>query len=295
VLAGNVHADLCQLPYGSIVAKSYGWYDINGFRFRSTIFEASRPLVATTNTGFVLRAVDTDGHEPKYYGVIKNIIEYSFAENKNLKIVFFHYDWFDPYHGTRQNNFGMVEVKHAHQLRGCDPFVLAHQVEQVCYMSYPCEKLSAWWVIYRVNPHELLHTPGDSGYHENQVPVGEVDEVYQDDELSFSFNINPDLALNSLVGDANDVTLPEQRKQTLRKTKKCKILNILYISYYVIYFLYYVLYISYYVFDEYSLVLVLNRISKRLKSITKKLFGGKSSTTLPTDILFQGCSTTDRC
>jgi hypothetical protein len=44
------------------------------------------------------------------------------------------------------------------------------------------------------------------------VPVGEVDEVYQDDELPCSFNINPDLALNSLVSDANDVTFPEQRK-----------------------------------------------------------------------------------
>jgi hypothetical protein len=144
-----------------------------------------------------------------------------------------------------------------------------------------------------VNPREWLHTPDDSGYHENQVPVGDVDEVYQDDELSCSFNINPYLALNSLVGDASDVTLPEQRKQTLRKTKKHKILNILYTSYYVIYFLYYVPYISCYVFDEYSLVLVLNRMSKRLKSVTKKLFGGKSSRVLPTDTLFQGCSTTD--
>jgi hypothetical protein len=68
-------------------------------------------------------------------------------------------------------------------------------------------------------------------------------------------------------------------------------LNILYISYYVIYILYYVLYISYYVFDEYSLVLVLNRMSKRLKGVTNKLFGGKGSRALPTDTLFQGCST----
>jgi hypothetical protein len=180
----------------------------------------------------------------------------------------------------------MVKVKHARRLRGYDLFVLAHQVEQVYYISYPCEKLCAWWVVYRVNPHEQIHTPDDSVYHENQVLVGEVDEVYQDDELSCSFNINPDLALNSLVGDANDVTLPEQRKQTLRKTKKRKILNILYISYYVICILYYVLYISYYVFYEYSLVLVLNRMSKRLKSVMKKLFGGMSSTVLSTDTHF---------
>jgi hypothetical protein len=110
-----------------------------------------------------------------------------------------------------------------------------------------------------------------------------------------SFNINPDLALNYLIGDANDVTLPEQRKQTLRNTKKCKILNILYILYYVTYILYYVLYISYYVFDGYSLVFVLNRMSKRLKSVTKKLFGGKSSSrALSMDTLFQGCSTAGR-
>jgi hypothetical protein len=119
-------------------------------------------------------------------------------------------------------------------------------------MSYRCEKLSAWWVVYRVNPRDRLHTPDNLGYHENQVSDGELDEVYQDDELPCSFNINLDLALSSLVGDANDVTLSEKRKQTLRNTRKRTILNILYILYYVTYILHYVLYISYYVFDEYS-------------------------------------------
>jgi hypothetical protein len=49
VLAGNIHANLRQLSYGSIVAKSYDRYDVNGFHFCSTIFEASHPLAATTN------------------------------------------------------------------------------------------------------------------------------------------------------------------------------------------------------------------------------------------------------
>jgi hypothetical protein len=47
VLVSNVHADLRQLSYESIVAKSYGRYDVNGFCFRSTIFEASRPHAVT--------------------------------------------------------------------------------------------------------------------------------------------------------------------------------------------------------------------------------------------------------
>jgi hypothetical protein len=46
-----------------------------------------------------------------------------------------------------------------------------------------------------VNPREQLHTPDESGYHENQVPAGEVDEVYQDDELSCSFNIDHELVM----------------------------------------------------------------------------------------------------
>jgi hypothetical protein len=75
------------------------------------------------------------------------------------------------------------------------------------------------------------------------VPAGEVDEVYQDDELPCSFHIDPNSTLNSLLDDANDIIVLEQRKQSLRK-KKCKILNVLYISYYIHAISYYALYIS---------------------------------------------------
>jgi hypothetical protein len=50
------------------------------------------------------------------------------------------------------------------------------------------------------------------------------------------------------------------------------------------------IFLSYYVFVEYSLVLVLNKMSKKLKNVTKKLFRGKSRAGT-VNILFQGCST----
>jgi hypothetical protein len=128
---------------------------------------------------------------------------------------------------NKTKEFGMVEVKHVDRLSGGDPFILAHQVEQVYYMSYPCQKLSDWWVVYKVNPRERLHTPGDAGYHENHVQAGEVDEVYQDDDMPSSFNIDPNSALESLLGDANDVTVLEEKEQQIRKKKKCKIFSIL--------------------------------------------------------------------
>jgi hypothetical protein len=81
------------------------------------------------------RAINVEGHESKYYEIIKNIIEYNFVSNKNLKTVFLDCDWFYTNHGTQENQFCMVEVKHAHHLCGCDPFVLAHPVRQINYMS----------------------------------------------------------------------------------------------------------------------------------------------------------------
>jgi hypothetical protein len=45
----------------------------------------------------------------------------------------------------------MVEIKHNQQLSGNDIFVVAHQVEQVYSLSYPCQKLNEWQIVYKVN------------------------------------------------------------------------------------------------------------------------------------------------
>jgi hypothetical protein len=64
------------------------------------------------------------------------------------------------------------------------------------------------------------------------------------------------------------------------------IFHIIFLLYPIMFFIF----LPYYVFYEYSLVLVLNRMLKKLKSVTKKLFGGKSRAGMA-DTLFQGCST----
>jgi hypothetical protein len=50
------------------------------------------------------------------------------------------------------------------------------------------------------------------------------------------------------------------------------------------------IFLSYYVFDEYSLLFVLNRMSNKLKCVTNKLFRRKSRAGM-VDTLLQGCST----
>jgi hypothetical protein len=98
----------------------------------------------------------------------------------------------------------MVKIKHNAKLPGNDDFILAHQVEHVYYLKYPCQKLAAWRVEYKVNPREWLQTPTNVVYHFDDE---QVDEIYQEEELSTSFVIKPSASLDSLVGDGVDVTV----------------------------------------------------------------------------------------
>jgi hypothetical protein len=50
-----------------------------------------------------------------------------------VEVKYAHLVWFDPNHGTRENEFGMVEVKHTHRLRGCDPFVTRLIKSIICH------------------------------------------------------------------------------------------------------------------------------------------------------------------
>ena len=88
-------------------------------------------------------------------------------------------------------------------------------------MSYPCPKLSSWRVVYKVIPHERLHTPGDDCYRECQLQDEENYQVHQEDELPSTFDLGIALTLDSLVGDGEeeDVTVPEKRKRERRKKK----------------------------------------------------------------------------
>jgi hypothetical protein len=73
-------------------------------------------------------------------------------------------------------------------------------------MSYQNLKFKAWWVVHKVKTRERLHTPCAAGY---QFKDEQVDDVYQEEELPTTFTVDEGVALNSLVGDRNDVTTDE--------------------------------------------------------------------------------------
>jgi hypothetical protein len=152
----NISNDLRQISLGQVKASEYSRYDINGYRFRTAQLEASRPLAATTNSGVVASGEDASGVTNDYYGILQKIVEYTFGGDKELKIVFFQCNWFDPVNGIRVDDFGMVEVKHGSRYSG-NNILLAHQAQQVYYLSYPHPSLQNWWVAYKVHPEMHTH------------------------------------------------------------------------------------------------------------------------------------------
>jgi hypothetical protein len=122
----NVSDDLRQLSLSQVKALEYDRYDINGYHFRTAKLEASCPLAATTNSGVVANSKDASGLAAGYYGVLQKIIEYTFGDAKELKVVFFECDCFDPINDTRVDDFGIVEVKHEARYSG-NNLLFAHQ------------------------------------------------------------------------------------------------------------------------------------------------------------------------
>jgi hypothetical protein len=129
---------LLQISHGQLTARKFDRYDINGYRFRTAKLEASRPLAATTNSGVVASSYSDDGQLEDYYGIVQDITEYTFGGHKPLRLVTFDCIWFDPHVGTRVDEFGMVEVKHASRYKGNEynNIILAHQAHLLWHLLW---------------------------------------------------------------------------------------------------------------------------------------------------------------
>jgi hypothetical protein len=117
---------------------------------------------------------DATDHITHYYSILQNSVEYTFGGAKELKVVFFQCDWFDPINVTRVDEFGMVEVKHKLCYSGSN-LLLGHQAQQVYYLSYPHPGFKNWWVVYKIHPE--MHTHRYDEYIEGH----EDDDIYQEE------------------------------------------------------------------------------------------------------------------
>jgi hypothetical protein len=116
--------------------------------------------------------------------------------------VLFQCDWFDPINDTIVDEFGMVEVKHESRYSE-NNLLLAHQAQQVYYLSYPHPSFKNWCVVYKVHPE--MHTHRYDEYVEGH----EDDDIYQEEiEVEHNFMVSNEAGLTEL--DTGDVELLDE-------------------------------------------------------------------------------------
>jgi len=203
-------AELQQVSKGfAYRVKSFGAYDVNGYRFHTTSHEQSRPNRRTTNTGIFTPGDD----ELEYYGIVEQIYELDFHGSKSLKPVIFKCHWYDPQAVRRSPKLGLVEIRRSSVYKGDDVYIVAQQATQVYYLSYPCQtdqRLLGWDVVYKVSPRGKLPVPNNEDY--NIDPNTYAGEFYQEDGLEGTFQIDLSEAIGMEVDnerveqeDAGDV------------------------------------------------------------------------------------------
>ena len=175
--------------------------DVNGYRFRTTNYDKSRPNRKTTCSGVFTPGLDN----VDYFGRIEEIYELNFYGSKPLTPVIFKCHWFDPQVTRRtHSNLGIVEIRQDSTLPGDDVYIVAQQATQVYYLPYACQTkqhLKGWDVVYKVSPHGRLPVPNDEDY--NLDPDTYDGEFFQEDGLEGRFEID----LTEAIGMEVDIEM----------------------------------------------------------------------------------------
>jgi hypothetical protein len=168
--------------------KKYSRYDVNGYRFRTTNYDQSRPNQKTMCYGVFTPSLD----DVDYFGQIEEIYELNFHGSKPLSPVIFKCHWFDTQVTRRtHSNLGIVEIRQDSTLPGDDVYIVAQHATQVYYLPYVCQMkkhIKGWDVVYKVSPHGRLPVPNDEDY--NLDPDTYDGEFCQEDGLEGRFEID---------------------------------------------------------------------------------------------------------
>ncbi|KAM3374327.1 hypothetical protein P3S68_013041 [Capsicum galapagoense] len=128
---------LRSLARGLLIgATSHSVYFVNGYKFHTECHGSMRSIM---NSGVCI----SDPNFGDYYGRIKEIIQVEYREASLKQIVLFKCELFDPIIDVgvkKHDRYKLVDINHRRRYKKYEPFILAMQATQVCYVPYPSKK-----------------------------------------------------------------------------------------------------------------------------------------------------------
>ncbi|KAM3236207.1 hypothetical protein P3L10_016244 [Capsicum annuum] len=183
---------LCSLSRGSLIgATSHLVYFVNGFHGNARSSMNSGVCISDLNFG-------------DFYGRIKEIIEVAYREAHLKRTILFKYEWFDPTMNVgfkKHNQYKLVDINHCRRYKKSEPFILAMQATQVCYVSYPSKKKDKddWAAVLKIKPQNVVELPDE----ESETAV-ELNISFQVEEVQvYEINMNVAMDDSTLLHDQN--------------------------------------------------------------------------------------------
>ncbi|KAJ9135020.1 hypothetical protein P3X46_032244 [Hevea brasiliensis] len=195
--------------------QSYKGYFVNGFKFHTHDYGRDRKIL---NSGVWVKGSCYNEYESDYYGLLNEVLQLEYFGVGN-NIILFKCECFDTNKGIRVHpQHGLIEIHPKSRLASNDPFILAHQAQQVCYTNYPAinKTRGDWCAVFKTkarstfNIHKVVDI-SDNGFISDEV-------AYQEDDISRPLEILPTTELDDtcLLLDSNHIVeLDESELQHL--------------------------------------------------------------------------------
>lgn len=119
-----------------------------------------------------------------YYGKLLEILEVEYPGYPRKTTIVFRCHWYDPTPNVGvkvHKQYNLVDINQKRKFNKFEPFILAMQATQVCFMPYPSLKQnnSDWMAVFKVKPRgwtdlgESVHQK-DVAFQEDEVEANEI-------------------------------------------------------------------------------------------------------------------------
>lgn len=177
---GEENQFIIDLAAGPLnIVESYPMYFVNGYKFHSIEYESNK---TSMNSGVCIKGTNYSESSVDYYGRLIEVLILEYPRLPIKKTTLFKCEWYDPTsEGMKvHKKYNIVDIHENKRLKKYEPFILAIQAAQVCFVPYPTtkKKNSEWVAVCKVKSRTIVQLPMSS------VTTQEEETTFQEEETN---------------------------------------------------------------------------------------------------------------